>query len=179
MTHPKKELTEKERKARALLTRPRLRFEPKSPERLAAEKAAKEKIKWDKAAGGTLPPGTTMPDGTLYAGVSPDTHSPLYTTPVDEPLTTTFGQAVKYAKSLNAHGHTDWRVPTEGELNVIFNNRAALGGFNKLHVWALEWYWSSRLQRPHADLALVQNFNAGNQVWYPVTYALSLRCVRG
>src|SRR5947209_20375880 len=40
-----------------------------------------------------LKPGDRMPDGTVYAGISPDKHQPMYTTPADAPLTYTFNQA--------------------------------------------------------------------------------------
>ena len=29
--------------------------------------------------------GDEMPDGTVYAGLSPDTNKPMYTTPADAP----------------------------------------------------------------------------------------------
>src|SRR5690349_10563178 len=37
-------------------------------------------------------PGDRMADGTVYAGISPDTHQPMYTTPEDAPLTYTFNE---------------------------------------------------------------------------------------
>src|SRR5580704_14378436 len=43
-----------------------------------------------------------------------------------------------YAALVGAHGHQDWRVPTKNELNVLFNNRAAIGGFD-----TTGWHWSS------------------------------------
>ena len=74
--------------------------------------------------------GDKMPDGSVYAGISPDTNKPMYATPADAPLTYTFNQAQKYAARFDAHGHADWRVPTKSELNVLYNNRAAIGGFD-------------------------------------------------
>src|SRR5437762_3304433 len=41
-------------------------------------------------AAAELKPGDKMPDGTIYAGISPDTHEPMYTRPSDAPLTYTF-----------------------------------------------------------------------------------------
>ena len=41
-------------------------------------------------------PGTVMPDGTIYAGVSPDTGKPMYTMRRDAPLACTFNEAGKY-----------------------------------------------------------------------------------
>jgi hypothetical protein len=90
-----------------------------------------------------LVPGDKMPDGTIYAGVSPRTGKAMYATPADAPLTYTFNEAHKYAKKLDAHGHRDWRVPTIDELNVLFNNRAAIGGFNSTGSDPAGWYWSA------------------------------------
>jgi hypothetical protein len=92
-------------------------------------------------------PGDKMPDGTVYAGISPETNQPMYVTPADVPLTMTVNQAKEYAAMLDAHGHQDWRVPTKTELNVLFNNRAAIGGFKidnpKNQPCTSGWYWSS------------------------------------
>ena len=87
--------------------------------------------------------GEKMPDGTVFAGISPDTNQPMYTTPADVPLTITFHQANKYAAKVDMHGHKDWRVPTKAELNVLFNNRAAIGGFDLSGQPRAGWYWSS------------------------------------
>src|ERR1039457_2226937 len=70
-------------------------------------------------------PGDRMPDGTVYAGISPDTHKPMYAMPVDEPLTYTFKKAAVQADAnnmTNALGHHDWRVPTKDELNMLWEN---------------------------------------------------------
>jgi hypothetical protein len=90
--------------------------------------------------------GQEMPDGTIYAGLSPETNQPMYTMPADAPLTMTFNQAKGYAAQLDAHGHTDWRVPTKAEMNVLFNNRAAIGGFNTTESASdpAGWYWSAK-----------------------------------
>jgi hypothetical protein len=74
-------------------------------------------------------PGDKMPDGTVFAGISPDTNKPMYAPPTDASLTMKFNEAQEYATKLDAHGHKDWRVPTKAELNVLFNNRAAIGGY--------------------------------------------------
>jgi hypothetical protein len=84
-----------------------------------------------------------MLDGTVLAGISPDTHKPMYTMPADASLTTTFNEAREYAATLDAHGHQDWRLPTKAELNVLFNNRAAIGGFNVTGSNPAGWYWSA------------------------------------
>jgi hypothetical protein len=116
-------------------------------------------------------PGDRMADGTVYAGVSQDTGKAMYATPADAPLTYTFNQAQKYAAKLDAHGHQDWRVPTKGELNVLFQNRAAIGGFDISGSNPAGWYWSSS-QDDYS--AWGQRFSDGHQY----NDDSSLRCVR-
>ena len=36
-------------------------------------------------------------------------------------------------------------MPTKEELNVLFNNRAEIGGFNETGSDPAGWYWSSSL----------------------------------
>jgi hypothetical protein len=73
----------------------------------------------------------SMPDGTKYAAISPDTDKPMFATPSDAPGTYSWTAGMKYCGHLNAYGHKDWRMPTKGELNVLFQNQAAIGGFNE------------------------------------------------
>jgi hypothetical protein len=87
--------------------------------------------------------GDKMPDGTVLAGISPDTNKPMYATPADASLTMTFNEAQEYASKLAAHGHKDWRVPTKAELNVLFNNRVAIGGLEISGSNPAGWYWSA------------------------------------
>jgi hypothetical protein len=120
--------------------------------------------------------GDKMPDGTVLAGISPDTNKPMYATPADASLTMTFNEAQEYAAKLDAHGHQDWRLPTKAELNVLFNNRAAIGGFNVVGSYPAGWYWSAS---PLNDLGAscrrlidgAQNLNSKN-------FHLSVRPVR-
>jgi hypothetical protein len=88
-------------------------------------------------------PGDKMPDGTVFAGISPDTNKPMYTSPADASLTMKFNDAQEYTAKLDAHGHKDWRVPTKAELNVLFNNRAAIGRFDISGSHPAGWYWSA------------------------------------
>jgi hypothetical protein len=87
--------------------------------------------------------GDKMPDGTIYAGVSPDTGRAMYAAASDASMTMTFNEAKEYASKLDAQGHQNWRVPTKDELSVLFNNRAAIGGFNVSGSYPGGWYWSS------------------------------------
>jgi hypothetical protein len=120
--------------------------------------------------------GDKMPDGTIYAGISPDTDKPMYATPADATLTMKFNDAQEYADKLDAHGHKDWRVPTEDELNVLFNNRAAIGGFDLSGSYPAGWYWSAL---PGNDwLAWGQSFSDGSELINTTDTHSSVRPVR-
>jgi hypothetical protein len=139
----------------------------------------------EPALTGTLPTlanarlkiGDRMPDGTVYAGISAATDEPMYATPNDAPFTYTFNQARDYAAKLDVHGHQDWRVPTKSELNVLFQNRAAIGGFDESGSHPARFYLSSsHLSDNHA---WGQRFSDGDQFNYFKHYVSSLRCVCG
>lgn len=128
---------------------------------------------------GTAPrSGDRMPDGTVYVDVSPDTHKPFYTTPADAPGVYTQNKATEYCSALQALGHHDWRLPTKNELNVEFNNRAAIGGFDSSD--RNTWYWSSSRRYDGYDAAWAQRFSDGNRTFLNSSYFddFSLRCVR-
>jgi hypothetical protein len=128
--------------------------------------------------------GDTMADGTIFAGISPDTGKPMYTTPVDAPLTYTFNEAQRYAERLRALGHKDWRVPTKAELNVLWENRAkgALKEtFNVSGSYPDGWYWSSAEDRSEDDSnydAWTQSFSDGSETLNNKNFHSSLRCIR-
>jgi hypothetical protein len=120
--------------------------------------------------------GDKMPDGTIYVGISPETGKAMYATPADASLTMTFNDAQKYAAQLDAHGHKDWRMPTKAELNVLFNNRAAIGGFDISGSDPAGWYWSAL---PNLRwTAWGQRFSDGAQDTLNNYVHSSVRCVR-
>jgi uncharacterized protein DUF1566 len=123
--------------------------------------------------------GDAMPDGTIYAGISPDSHKPMYTTPWDAPGTYNFNEAAKYASRLDAHGHHDFHAPSKGELSVLWENRdkgKLAGTFNVTGSNPAGWYWSSS---PNGiDYGWAQHFSDGFQFNYGRDHVSSLRCVR-
>jgi hypothetical protein len=121
-------------------------------------------------------PGDKMQDGTVFAGISPDTNKPMYATPADASLTMKFNQATEYAAKLDVHGHQDWRVPTKAELNVLFNNRAAIGGFDVSGSNPAGWYWSASSY--YGWHAWGQRFSDGHQHDNYEDNHSSVRCVR-
>jgi Protein of unknown function (DUF1566) len=120
--------------------------------------------------------GDKMLDGTLFAGISPDTDKPMYAAPSDASLTMEFNQAKEYAAKLGAHSHKDWRVPTKNELKVLFNNRAAIGGFDISGSDPAGWYWSS--SQYSGWYAWGQRFSDGCQDDKDKDGRSSVRCVR-
>src|ERR1017187_1113092 len=120
--------------------------------------------------------GDRVPDGTIYAGTSPETDKALHTTPGDEPRAYNWDSGSRYCADLQAHGHHDWRVPTKGELNVLFQNRDAIGGFNISGSYPAVWYWSS--SRFDYDSAWDQRFSNGDSGINLKLDGSSLRCVR-
>ncbi len=66
-------------------------------------------------------------------------------------------------------------MPTKNELNVLFNNRAAIGGFNASIYGSEGWYWSST---EAGNIALMQTFSDGYPAWFGKGLPSSLRsCV--
>jgi hypothetical protein len=123
--------------------------------------------------------GHEMPDGTIYAGISPDAGKAMYAAPADAYLTMTFNDAKEYAQGLNtqkAHGHDDWHVPTKNELNVLFNNRAAIGGFDVSGSLRTGWYWSA--SPFNGWTAWGQDFSVGYQGSFTKDTHSSVRLVR-
>ena len=90
-----------------------------------------------------LSPGEKMPDGTIYAGVSPETGKAMYTTLADAPLKMKWETAKDYTAKLHSHGYSDWRVPTQAELNVLIQSLSAVADFNRSGSVAADEYWTS------------------------------------
>jgi hypothetical protein len=118
-----------------------------------------------------------LEDGTIFAGISPDTGKKMYVTPNDAPISMDFNAAAEYAKNLEVGGKKDFRVPSKAELKVLFDNRekgALKGTFNLTGPAA--YYLSSTLD--NVINAWLQRFSDGKQGYdYPDT-ALSVRCIR-
>jgi hypothetical protein len=122
--------------------------------------------------------GDKMPGGAVYAGELDGRD--IYTTPADALKTYTFNDATDYAATLNKQkhlGHDDWRVPTKDELNLLFSNRAAIGGFDEAGCDPVGWYWSST-QGEYNLGAWGQRFSDGTQLVSGKVVRVSLRLVR-
>lgn len=137
--------------------------------------------------------GTIMPDGTIYAGISPDTNKPMYLAAADAAAAMDFNQAAKYAKELEAHGCKDWRLPSAAEMSVIHKNldKGALKGtFNMTSAYPKGQYWTSTGDAPvptwlapivslfSCNYGTVHRFADGLQLDPYRGMPASVRCVR-
>ncbi len=169
MSERNKHLTEAQQKAAAFLTRPKPDFEAWRDAQAAVEAKALEKIKV----------GDTMSDGTIYAGISPDTNERMYVAAKGEKIIMDFNEAAGYAATLDAHDHKDWRVPTKEELDVLFRNSekgALKGTFTKTVSYPGDYYWSS--MRSSDSLSWQQAFSNGQQYSRHWSSLAFVRCVR-
>ena len=163
--------------------------------------------------------GEACPDGSIFAGFSPDGTVPMYTTPCDAGQTLSGGsctgtrsgikwnngsstwtvtgytslvtglantaglvalidggapyQAAAYCDGLTAHGKSDWYLPARNELNILYTNRTAIGGFD---VAGGQWYWSS--SESVNFYAWIQRFSDGSDHYGIKNYSYFVRCAR-
>ena len=163
--------TEAQKKAGAFLSRCRPGFE-KSVQ-----------LDPDIAVTGGIPAvGTEMPDGTIYAGISPDTNQLMYAAPADAPISMDFNAAAKYAKGLQVGDKKDFRVPSKAELDVLFRNReegALKGAFNLTGAFPASYYWSSTTIVDGGDnCGCYQRFSDGVRHDHYLDRGMSVRCIR-
>lgn len=86
---------------------------------------------------------------------------------------TYFGQAEFICSSSNVGGYNDWRLPTIDELEVLYENRKEIKGFDYFDT-----YWSSSLT-PYTDYPYYGiNFSNGNVVAIKKDAVCRVRAVR-
>lgn len=74
-----------------------------------------------------LQPGTSMPDGAIYVGISPTTKKPSYAMPVTYVLRTEFQDARDLARKTGLQtGAQDVRLPTRDEWDLMMAQQDAL-----------------------------------------------------
>ncbi|MCE9507179.1 MAG: DUF1566 domain-containing protein [Alphaproteobacteria bacterium] len=124
--------------------------------------------------------GDKKADGTIFAGFVPDADKGFFAMPEDAGktvaamleeytemydlegntgLTMDFNKAAKTAEILNklcAYGHSDWRLPTKEELDVLHKNQDQgflKGTFNKVSdpSWNTSLYWTSTQSPDNSD----------------------------
>lgn len=95
----------------------------------------------------------------------------LGTTPSPAPYV-----AARNCDTLNAHGKTDWYLPGQDELDVLYDNRVAIGGFNVSGSFPDGWYLSS--SEFGSVMVRGQRFSDGLQLNGAKNTAVAVRCVR-
>jgi hypothetical protein len=80
--------------------------------------------------------------------------------------------AAKTCNDLSENGHTDWYLPAQDELNVLYTNKAAIGNFDT----SGGFYWSSRESTSH--YAARQRFSDGLQYTPNKEFTYAVRCAR-
>jgi hypothetical protein len=87
-------------------------------------------------------------------------------------------EAAQYCYDLVAHGKDDWYLPARDELNVVYQNRVAIGGFNLSGSDPTGFYWSSSQSGTNAINARRQSFNTGVDDSEFKGQDSTVRCVR-
>jgi hypothetical protein len=128
----------------------------------------------------TIDIGSTMPDGTIYIGVSPSTHLPVYAAPADAPRGMGFRSAEKYAKELHVGDKKDFHLPDKDALELLFRNKergALKGTLNVTGSDTIGWYLSST--PGHNTFAYGVRLSDGAQGFaFGDHHHSSVRCVR-
>jgi hypothetical protein len=85
-------------------------------------------------------------------------------------ITTNYAAGV--ARAFNGGGHNDWYLPSIDELNKLYLNRVAIGGFANSN------YWSSTEYNPYPSYALYQSFSDGIQTAFSKSMIPYVRAIR-
>jgi hypothetical protein len=78
--------------------------------------------------------------------------------------------AAGLARAYNGGGYADWYLPSKNELNELYTNRVAIGGFGSGYYWS-----SSEYDAPDAWF---QSLGDGSQPEFLKSYTCSVRAVR-
>jgi hypothetical protein len=84
--------------------------------------------------------------------------------------------AARICGNLVLNGYSDWYLPSKNELYQLYNNRAAIGGFNTSASGTSAWYWSST--EYNANNAYILDFYNGSQPYDGKNNSRKFRPVR-
>lgn len=142
-----------------------------------------ESVQWDVTTANdqcaaTAPAiGTQCNNGSYYAGTSPDSGDKFFVMENDAPTAMNWGDAIAYCSNLappsaQAHGRSDWYLPSQDEMLYIFNNL----GPQPNHNFQPGWYFTS-LESSPTD-AWAQGMSSGPQWVFGKHELFSVRCAR-
>jgi len=82
------------------------------------------------------------------------------------------GTAAGACQQFNAGSNSDWYLPAKNQLNDLYVNQAAIGGFTN------DYYWSSTELSSSTNAAWVEYFGDGTQYAAIKLASMAVRCVR-
>ena len=91
---------------------------------------------------------------------------------------TIHGTAADICANLTLGGYSDWFLPSKDELNEMYVNKAAIGGFVEKDEDRHPWYWSSSESKYVPGRAWLQNFLTGNHGDWVEDNFVRVRAVR-
>jgi hypothetical protein len=104
-----------------------------------------------------------MPDGTIYAGQYGGGIK-VFAAAHDGPSSRVW-EAKEYVATMNrqrAYGHDDWQLPSRAKSSVLFNSRAAIGGFDLSGDELDSSYWTEdRAPGTDESTGYTKNFGSG------------------
>ncbi|NCC20951.1 MAG: DUF1566 domain-containing protein [Alphaproteobacteria bacterium] len=138
---------------------------------------------WGQAVSSRMRTGTasscrTGEANTTYLVWLSDTASPyeaaLYCYCLGKPATGTCSSDP--TGGADGYGYSDWYLPAQDEIDVMYDNKTSIGGFNTTGFPPAGNYWSS--SEVSSMAAKHQPFSSGLQSGSPKSNAASVRCVR-
>lgn len=84
--------------------------------------------------------------------------------------------AARHCDALAAQGKNDWYLPAQDELDLMYDNRSAIGGFNTSGIHPAGYYWSSSEASGGVTRAIL--FSDGTLNGLNRDDPVSVRCVR-
>jgi len=84
--------------------------------------------------------------------------------------------AAIYCDGLSAHGHSDWYLPAQDELDLFWNDGDPVANVNTSGSLTAGRYWSS--SEANSTSARSQRFSGGSQRYSNKGFGLAVRCVR-
>jgi uncharacterized protein (TIGR02145 family) len=78
--------------------------------------------------------------------------------------------AAGLARAYTGGGYTDWYLPSKDELNKLYENRTAIGGFADYYYWSSSEYDNSK--------AWIQSFVSGDQDFFNKSSTFYVRAIR-
>jgi len=80
--------------------------------------------------------------------------------------------AAEYCDNLSVHGQSDWYLPAQNELDLMYTNNVAIGGLDTSGTW----YWSSTEWNQHTARSV--RFNDGGAAGTSKSNLQAVRCTR-